>query len=317
MKSKLTSLAPDFFISQLPPLKRILCICPVEEVSVVVENNTRSRNTVMNHHHHEQKFFPKTYSLSMAVSDPYLAYAIPLSPSSTTFTTQSLNHHNYSVHPNHLRNHWTMNCVRHSSVDNDKTYIRWSDEFPCTYEMFQNEIIQMNDEYSDIGGILFTLPITQRRRGWKKSDNDDYDNHNNHTSSVEEEDIEQYPKSFKLIHQAICNSLIERFLSSKKDAIHSKNTSIDASLVCYSYYAENIDYNEAIQLAKEEPEMWEYVVVDDLHLLNNNLCDLEDGRITESQYVQQKKYNFTSLHAATALNMFLWKYTGGWRNTFA
>ena len=56
--------------------------------------------------------------------------------------------------------------------------------------------------------------------------------------------------------------------------------------------------NEAMAMASEEPEMWEEIVLEG-HVLGD-----QDGLICPN------------VQAAAALNAFLWKHTGGWKNTF-
>jgi hypothetical protein len=59
---------------------------------------------------------------------------------------------------------------------------------------------------------------------------------------------------------------------------------------------DRLTITEVKTMANEEPEMWEEII------------DVDGETLAPNE---------ASMHAAVALNSFLWQHTGGWRNTFA
>jgi len=107
--------------------------------------------------------------------------------------------------------------------------------------------------YRDIGGVALALPMKQEDNG-----------------------VQAYAFDGDKLKTA--RESLRRILSSYDDI----------GLMCY--IEDRLTLNEAIDMAKKEPDMWEDIILE------------ENSHATT--------------HACVALNSFLWEHTGGWRNTF-
>ena len=71
---------------------------------------------------------------------------------------------------------------------------------------------------------------------------------------------------------------------------------------------------EALQMAQEEPDMWEEIPTLVALAPHNNNHD-DNNNSDESSFDIHGTLH-PSVHASVALNQFLWEHTGGWKNTF-
>ena len=110
-------------IASLPPLKRIICLCPVPI--------TNDRDCINNSEYDK-------FSIGMAVSDPYLAYGIPLESANKYALTISDVFGNAmdDLHGQHIHTAW--------------------DGLPKSTEEFANQV-----GYNDIGASIVTFPLNR------------------------------------------------------------------------------------------------------------------------------------------------------------
>mmetsp|Transcript_5039 Transcript_5039/g.10994 ORF Transcript_5039/g.10994 Transcript_5039/m.10994 type:complete len:268 (+) Transcript_5039:350-1153(+) len=249
------------FVSRLAPMKRILCLCPVlmskgGDASLIQEGYER-------------------YGIGVAVSDPYLAYALPIdlkrskqqgNDASTDglYVYKGIGVSNKSSHP-----------------------IYWKGMAP-TREEFLKQI-----GYRDIGGLALALPM---RIGETKR------------TELTDMKLDEARGSLRCVLNNFAANMGRTPPPSKSLSLcSSDSTKEDEEILAVlrsSEFSLQCDINEsvtlgdAIAMARDEPEMWE-----ECKLSNQE----SDNEVELSP----------SVHAAVALNAFLWKRTGGWRNTFA
>ena len=93
-------------------------------------------------------------------------------------------------------------------------------------------------------------------------------------------------------------SLVEGALGPRGgDGLHLKTKVRPSEFNLQCFIDRGLTYEEALEMAECEPEMWEAI----------NL-DVSEEKIQDVS---------PSVQAAAVLNSFLWDTTGGWRNTFA
>mmetsp|Transcript_8660 Transcript_8660/g.10930 ORF Transcript_8660/g.10930 Transcript_8660/m.10930 type:complete len:271 (-) Transcript_8660:498-1310(-) len=270
MKSMRRFLGESEMISLLPPMKRILCICPV----------FLSDEDPCNNFHKDEEEFIKDYerfSISIAVSDPYLSYAIPIVMDNNNLPEWS----NKSFYVKRKLN---------SCIDNGKDFI-WKN-LPPTGTEFLAQVGQ--NEYTDIGGITLGSPI-------KYNHDDKYDGDNNN------ERMRKIQVAMKGILESFNNVDSENNKSKTKSMVLPRKPG-PFHLQCLM--SNQLKLDDIKKMALDEPEMWEEI---DIELFFNN-CQNDD---LENKIKSTKDTAHVSIHAACALNAFLWKHTGGWRNTFA
>lgn len=247
------------FVSRLAPMKRILCLCPVlmskgGDASLIKEGYER-------------------YSIGMAVSDPYLAYALPIdlkrskqqgNDESTDglYVYKGIGASNKSSHP-----------------------IFWKGMAP-TKEEFLKQI-----GYRDIAGLALALPM---RMGETKR------------TELTDMKLDEARRSLRcVLNNFAANmgrpppqplSLCTSDITKEDEEVLAVLRSSEFDLQCD--INESLTLGDAIAMARDEPEIWE-----ECKIANQE----SDNEVELSP----------SVHAAVALNAFLWKRTGGWRNTFA
>lgn len=106
-------------------------------------------------------------------------------------------------------------------------------------------------------------------------------------------DSSKYQQDDASLAQATRHYLVQNILKNYWNRRFGGN-----GLVCY--IDERLTLNDVRERANEDQDMWEDIV-----------CMIPDIDAT-----QQSSNLHPSLHAAVALNQFLWHQTGGWQNTF-
>ena len=309
MKSQ-TMIAPEELISLLPPMKRILFICPVLHAtyhdnrdssstsSKCIINNDKYNDNISgddnddNDDNNNNEY--EKCSISIAVSDPYLAYAIPIPTKSDNYLTyKSLN-----VPKQNWQNRLTTgnNIINEGRENDGKIFWSSSSTSPSNIPQTQSDLLsqiirgQEDEEcYTDIGAILvFGLPIQCER---------------NKLSPNKNHKIRYIRDSLSTM---IGNIQTDDELMTKTSTVEIPLTTSSLKafdLQCYVDDQPNLD--EAITMSNEEPEMWEEI---DFDSITNNTHDVTKLINDDPTIV--------TIHAAASLNAFLWKHTGGWRNTF-
>jgi RNase H-fold protein (predicted Holliday junction resolvase) len=194
-------------VSRLTPMKRILCLCPVPVRVHVEEADSADTCTSID-------VEVTRYSLGVAMSDPYLSFASPVSLEVPIF-------------------------LQAGSVNN----------MPESTAAFADSI-----GLNDFGAITLALPLK----------------------------FENYRDASNLIEAR--ESILERMQGYRGDCSHDSD---EKRFGLISYIDERLTIDQAIEMASEEPDMWDSI-------------DLES--------------HDPSVHASIALNSFLWKHTGGWHN---
>jgi hypothetical protein len=191
------------------------------------------------------------------------------------------------------RDHWTyksFNILKEHRYDDRMSIKRGKDNLPTIWPSssyvpqnkteFLLKIGQEEGEYNDIGAIIFGLPI-------RFGDGGDEDNVN-----------------MKKLRDSLWSTIDKLQIHDNLNGNITDNFSSFMSPFGLQCYVEDqLTIDEAMKMANEEPEMWEEI---DLYCFVNNDPTIEGD---ESKSI--------STNAAAVLNAFLWKHTGGWRNTFA
>lgn len=243
--------ASRVLLASLPPLKRILCLCPVPVPNDQKDGSPNNSNEY------------ERLSIGMAISDPYLSYAIPIEPSTTdAFSKDRISYHSPLSIPKESGTTSTLGKKRARPII-------W-EGLPKTSEEFLDQV-----GYRDVGALVFSLPL--KRRSMVLSTGSDCED-----------------TKMKAIRKSI-NCMVQNLRNGIEDVeCHRQNQRECRSFLDLQCFVEDqlTALNEARAMAAEEPEMWEEI-------------SLGEEPISPD------------MQAATALNAFLWKHTGGWRNTFA
>ena len=204
------------------------------------------------------------YRIGMAVSDPYLAYATPIEVDYDTSNSEKQVSNGLYVY----KGIGSVNKAAHP------TY--WKGMAP-TKEEFLKQI-----GYSDIGGVAFAKPLHMRQT---------------RRTQLDEEKIEDARRSL----QCVLNNFTDKVDPSSEEGYGSDSASTarvrpsEFNLQCF--IDGSLTYEEALELAELEPDMWETV----------DLEALDEGSSDDVQEV------LPSIQAASVLNSLL----PGWKNTFA
>lgn len=345
-------------LASLSPMKRILCLCPVplktsKSMTMHIDTHTNSNS---NGEGDKFEFEYESYSIGMAISDPYLSFAIPIH-----------HHHNNDrelsnpllLHIPKLNSAKSLIHTVNSSADchihNAKNHpIIW-EGLPPNTEEFLKEIVG----HHDVGALVLGLPLKIRERRMSLSTGFDCDD-------VKMEQVRKSMKcilhNFKRNEYSLTDSSatgsdagqdhkVEKDVDPDNSA-NSPGTGLTKSrkaqlgpLDLQCFVEDHLTLAEARRFAMEEPEMWEEVDLDDLNLdessynggsvkSDNSGLELGEkgqgmdgvrGSVGGDNGDNRSKNKNSSggkeipptVHAATALNAFLWRHTGGWRNTFA
>jgi len=200
------TVTPNDFLASLVPMKRVLCLCPVPSFGQTSEQNSSSENKYEHH------------TVGIAVSDPYLAYATPVAKDAL-----EANHALSLLVPKESANI--------AAVDRKSIVIQG---LPSTEKEFLNQI-----GYSDIGALLFTLPLKQSS-----------------TLQTGKSDLERT----KQIRDSIM-CIVERFTLNSA-GIQNDDGNYRGSLELQCKIDNHLTLNEVKAMAAEEPEMWEEVSFD-------------------------------------------------------
>lgn len=255
------------FVSRLAPMKRILCLCPVLMSS--------GGDSSLSQEGYEW------YGIGMAVSDPYLAYAIPIEPKKCKLQDASID---------------GLYVYKGIGVSNKSSHpVYWRGMAP-TKEDFLEQI-----GHRDIGGLALALPMrlgeTKRTELADMKLDEARGNLrcvlNNFTANMGRAPLQLSLSSSSGHHTD------GRPRESEEEGFSAASLRTgEFDLQCD--IDESLTLDEATAMAKDEPEMWEECKIGGHDRCSDNEADLSP-----------------SIHAAVALNSFLWKRTGGWRNTFA
>jgi RNase H-fold protein (predicted Holliday junction resolvase) len=198
-------------------MKRILCMCPVP-----------------------MSFTDDTdhFDIGFAVSDPYLAYAVPIYPEEGT---------------RFFELHVSRPETIEKSAKGERQQITWT-TLPETSQALMESI-----GYSDLGGVALALPMKTQK-------------------------FDQCRNTFDGLHlNGVRDSMRQIVRNYQGKDIRQFN------LQCY--VQDRLTWEEAKEMAKNEPEIWEEVDFESKHV--------------------------ASLNACVALNSFLYRHNGGgWPNTF-
>ena len=245
-------------LAKIPPMKRILCLCPVPSTSTPPFSSSPAAQE-------RGECYDERYSIGMAMSDPYLAYAIPIQQQTTTTT--------YEVIVRRRNNHRNETLSLSSYQQQG---------FPSTLQ----ELIDQCG-YTDIGAIVLSRPLL--------------DCTTTESYNQQQQQQQQMDENVKNVQDTVYSHWNNLILSSQKD---DKGTIRKIGLQgCFKLEEEDeqqlLTLQDARKMAMEEPEMWE-----EIPFLDYN--EYHPSGIAAPE-----------IHAAVKLNAFLWRHTGGWRNTFA
>mmetsp|Transcript_28862 Transcript_28862/g.83736 ORF Transcript_28862/g.83736 Transcript_28862/m.83736 type:complete len:291 (+) Transcript_28862:103-975(+) len=249
------------FVANISPMKRILCVCPV------LSSPEKADATLV-----EEGY--QLWRVGMAVSDPYLACATPIEVGDDGMTTSASEEQTHGLYV--YKGIGAVNKAAHP------TY--WKGMAP-TKQDFLKQI-----GYQDIGGIAFARPLRMRQT---------------RTTQLDEEKLDDARRSLQCV---LWNNFTNRIDPSVTGAAAGPLGSDEAStrvvrssefnLQCF--IDRSLTYEEALEMAECEPEMWEAVDLEEIDEGGDNIQEVSP-----------------SIQAAAVLNSFLWDTTGGWRNTFA
>lgn len=198
-------------------MKRILCMCPVP----------MSCTDDTDH-----------FEIGFAVSDPYLAYALP-------------------IHLEEGNRPYELHVPRPETIGTpakaERQTITWT-TLPETSQELMESL-----GYSDVGGVALALPMKTQR-------------------------LDQLRKIFHDLHLNGVRDSIRQIVRN-----YQGEDTRRFNLQCY--VQDRLTWEEAKEMAKNEPEIWEEVDFESKHV--------------------------ASLNACVALNSFLYRHNGGgWPNTF-
>ena len=233
---------PGAFLASLPPLKRILCLCPVP-FDNGENNDSANEPSEIN-----------TFLVGMAISDPYLAYAVPIEACKSSKLGKGL-----------IKGYLSPVPPDRSGVESGARVITWEGS-PQDSGEFLDQV-----GYNDVGAVVFGSHLTMKQSKGRDVLNRD----------LKCETIECVIQKLRDEMEGILSAEYRQNYDRKFIFLDLNDTLED-----------QLTLNDAKNMAAEEPEMWEEI-------------SLNDEIITPST------------HAAAHLNAFLWKHTGGWRNTFA
>jgi len=191
----------------------------------------------------------------MAISDPYLAYAIPIKD-------DGLPRKNHSL----LVPKGYVNTILGEQETKRLPRMIW-EGLPQTSTEFLEQV-----GYNDVGALVLALPLKMREPSLPTAGVDS-------NSSSDDSKIKAIRESIKCI--------VKNFMHDNDENQSRRRGSFDLQCMV----EDHLTLSEARKMAMEEQEMWEEVSLD---------CDTISPET----------------HAACALNAFLWRHTGGWRNTF-
>lgn len=289
-KSNKNICASQKMLARIPPMKRILCLCPVPAPFPSPEEHCeletrRSTNKNNNGIHYEK------YWLGMAVSDPYLAYAIPIRQRQhqTMYDQEVGEDHDVDISSFYVgttSDNLLLGSMNNLNNRNETLPLASCKGFPKTMQELMDR-----SGYMDIGAIVLGLPMVDTGL------------------LVDNASISQRNEKMELVQSAVFSLLNNLLAESRQD---DKSTTIRNSspkkersvLQCFQLEEERMTLQDARKMAREEPEMWEEIQLDD-----------HDDRDDEHQ--SSIPLTPPEIHASVVLNDFLWKHTGGWRNTFA
>ena len=213
------------------------------------------------------------WRIGMAVSDPYLAYATPIEIIDDDGKASEGQAHGLYVY----KGIGAVNKAAHP------TY--WKGMAPTKQEFLQ----QIG--YQDIGGIAFARPLRMRHTRTTQLDAERLDFAMHNLSSV-----------LGTFTNKIDPSLVEGALGPRDgDGLDLKTKVRPSEFNLQCFIDRGLTYEEALEMAKCEPEMWEAINLE-------SEVDVSEEKIQDVS---------PSVQAAAVLNSFLWDTTGGWRNTFA
>eukprot|EP00557_Chaetoceros_sp_GSL56_P005007 CAMPEP_0176496236 /NCGR_PEP_ID=MMETSP0200_2-20121128/11088_1 /TAXON_ID=947934 /ORGANISM="Chaetoceros sp., Strain GSL56" /LENGTH=263 /DNA_ID=CAMNT_0017894179 /DNA_START=466 /DNA_END=1257 /DNA_ORIENTATION=- len=263
-------------------MKRILCLCPVP----IACSTTTTFPTEQQQQQQQQggEYHNEKYSIGMAISDPYLAYAIPIQPQTMTTSSYEVilqqrktNYHDYNES-------WPIPSYKQQG-------------FPNTLQELMYQC-----GYMDIGAIILGRPLLTL-------DDCTTNNHDPQPQQQQQQQQQQQvDENVKIVHDIMYSHFNNLLVSSQKDNKYSGTIPKMAALQgCFKLEEDDeqhdlVTLQDARNMAMEEPEMWEEIP---LSWSDQDEQD-ESGIIVPAE-----------IHAAVKLNVFLWRYTGGWRNTFA
>lgn len=147
-----------------------------------------------------------------------------------------------------------------------------------------------------IGGLLLGLPLVRNQNNPSSSPSFDYENHSLLSSSLSHQNnnnVDLHAAEnmreglyYKLLHDDRLNERVPFLSPIENDDTNDYDRNINNNNKTSD---DLFTLSQAQKLAQEQMELWEDIDLDDTS---------------------------PSTDAAVALNNFLWKHTGGWRNTF-
>eukprot|EP00551_Chaetoceros_affinis_P012408 CAMPEP_0203675412 /NCGR_PEP_ID=MMETSP0090-20130426/20279_1 /ASSEMBLY_ACC=CAM_ASM_001088 /TAXON_ID=426623 /ORGANISM="Chaetoceros affinis, Strain CCMP159" /LENGTH=264 /DNA_ID=CAMNT_0050541599 /DNA_START=76 /DNA_END=867 /DNA_ORIENTATION=+ len=199
-------MASEKLISLLPPMKRIICFCPV---LLDMDDKCCDEKIPSGTNNFE------VYSISAAISDPYLSFATPLKSkgAATRWMDRSL----------YIPKDFSTST---GGEGKSKQPVFWRN-----LPQSQDELLmQVGEEYNDIGGVVFGLPIKLT-----------HDSNN---------------VNIKDVRDVLRNEL------GNLQTLHSSNKNCNRSLSLRPFNLQcqiddQVTLDEALKRANEQPEMWE------------------------------------------------------------
>jgi hypothetical protein len=229
----------------------------------------------------------------MAVSDPYLAYAIPIRRQQhQTMYDEGGGDHDVdtisSFYVGTTSDNLLLGSMNNLNNQNETLPLASCKGFPKTMQELMDR-----SGYMDIGVIVLGLPMVDT------------------AVLVDQASTSQRDEKMKMVQSTVFSLLNNLLLTSQRQ--DDKSTKIGNSslrkdrsvLQCFKLEEERMTLQDARKMAREEPEMWEEIQLDD----HDDRDEEHPSSIPPSPPPE--------IHASVALNDFLWKHTGGWRNTFA
>ena len=208
-------------IARLTPLKRILCMCPVE-VLVDAKDNHNGNKDDDDRNDNRNNNINVQFQLGMAISDPYLSRA------------ERVNHH---LQP--LIMTMTMDLQTQQQMQQIQFISTITKSFPDGSALDAADVLDPIG-YSDVGGILLALPMKLPQ----------HKNNNNDNSSVENR-----PEDSVVVLEAVSDCLESLFLS--HCLLNDAKKSMGSCLICR--IKDPIFLQDALEMARNDPDMFEEV----------------------------------------------------------
>ena len=335
------STSPETFLAQLTPMKRILFICPTIITTITTGVVPRRKNNTAKKANQNQQHdddggdddpppsplpCSTPFTFSFAISDAYLSHALPIiipnnentwfhyrNPDDAANNSISNSNTSYDFYPSllsdrdrdrdHDHDHVEQNAIPFNDIGGIVLGLPMKAVLP-QQQFSALDLITKNEKDDELISIVDLVATAQQERNIRDS-----------LGAAMMVPILPSSSSSSSPHQS---SFLSTFLQryniqiTNHDNTNTNNdhdiNNIPLPMMSICYYNQQLRMDEARKIANEEPEIWEEI---------SDLLGEDDNNTSKVKCLPLPPSPPLPLHAAVGLNSFLWKYTGGWRNTFA